>query len=164
MIRKIPLIAFLLLMVSSTYTLAEEKGPGCGLGKQLFAGQTGLVPHLLAATINHSATQTASITTGTSGCDESSVIQREHEAEVFVATNIAPLTLEMAQGSGERLNVLAGLMGCPTAARGAFSAMTQARFEVLPLAEGDSPVVLVEALRQEVKGDATLAASCTPVS
>jgi hypothetical protein len=90
-----------IVFVLSFNAMAEEKGAGCGLGKMLFEGKSGMVPHILAATTNGSSgNNTFGITSGTSGCEADSVIKREHEQEVFVANNFDNLSQDMARGDG----------------------------------------------------------------
>ena len=114
-------IVFGLMAVSASVFAADNLGmrkggyglAGCGLGSMVFE-QNEKVQQVLAATTNGTfGTQTFGISSGTSNCSHSGVVTKEKEAEVFVATNFESLHQEMAQGTGENLNALAYLMGCP---------------------------------------------------
>lgn len=146
--------------------LAEELGPGCGLGKALFDGGKGLVSHTVAWSTNVTTGGTIGfgITLGTSGCDADQVIKREKEQEVFVALNLDRLSLEMAQGGGAYLNSLAHLMGCSGAAAGDFATLTQQQYPVLFASAQPGPAELLSGLKSEVAARPALAAACTRIS
>lgn len=160
--KKVFGIALALGLLSASAALADS-GSGCGLGKQIWAGQKGVVPHLLAATTNVTSVAPVSMTSGTSGCTADGIILREKEREVFVAANLDPLSQEMAQGDGGHLQSLAGLMGC-SAAYGDFAAMTQARYPVLFESAATGTVDLLAGLKREIAADPKLAAMCRPLS
>ena len=71
--KKILIVAVLLLVPAAFATADDDIG--CGLGTQLWAGNEGLAPKVLAATTNGtSGNQTFGITTGTLGCSQEGVI------------------------------------------------------------------------------------------
>ena len=149
-------------LLSATTALADE-GSGCGLGKQVWVGQSGVVAHVLAATTNNIISPaSSSITSGTSGCDANGVIYREKEQEVFVAVNFDSLSQEMAQGHGANLQSLAALMGCSTAAYPEFARMTQDKYAEL-VSSDTSTLGLISGLKREMAAHPTLA-SCTRIS
>lgn len=109
MIRKLPLLLPLMMVASGT-TLADS-GPGCGLGQQVFAGQTGLAAHVLAATTNGSSSnQLFGLSFDSLGCNGETVITAEFQRNVFVANNYDSIARDAAQGGGEHLQSLAQLM------------------------------------------------------
>ena len=165
MMKKFSGILLVMALGLASNAFAASTGAGCGLGKLLLDGESGRASNIIASILNSIGTQTFAMTSGTSGCDTNQVIQLEHQTKAYVANNLEPLSQEMAQGAGERLNVLAGLMGCPASVRGTFGEMTQARFESLPMVSGEESVpALVEALQSEIHADAILATACSPVS
>ena len=155
-----------LLVLAAMLTLAAPvafagKSSGCGLGSQLFAGQSGMVMNVLAATTNGTAAnQTFGITSGTSGCDANDTVYNQKMQEEFVSTNYEILSEEMAQGHGQYVSALAELMGCDAAARADFARMTQARYESLFSAADQAPASLLGSVKAEISRDAVLASSC----
>ena len=159
-----------LLVLAAMITLAAPvafagKSSGCGLGSQLFAGQSGLVMNVLAATTNGiSGNQTFGVTSGTLGCDGNDTVNNQKAQEEFVATNMEVLAEEMAQGNGQYVSALAELMGCDAAAQGQFAQMSQTRYESLFGATNVDANALLGSLKVEISKDAVLSNSCTRVS
>lgn len=159
--RKLFLMLGLVALVA-TPALATEKGPGCGMGKQIFGGSKGLVPHISAASTNQTSglSQTLGITSGTSGCDTDSIINKDKEQEVFVAVNFDTLSQEMAQGTGNQVRALAQLMGCPADVHETFSAVTQQQYEDLFAPDRAQPVIWLAGLKRDLRSHGILAARC----
>ena len=108
--RKLPLLLVPLLMASSGVTMADN-GPGCGLGQQVFAGQSGLAAHVLAATTNGSSSnQLFGLSFDSLGCNGETVVTAEFQRNVFVATNFDNIARDAAQGGGDHLQSLAEIM------------------------------------------------------
>ncbi len=83
---------------------------GCGLGSMLIRDNN--IMQVLAATTNGSSySQSFGITTGTSNCTASGA-QTAMEQKVFMQANVASLSVEAAQGSGDNLHAFAELLGC----------------------------------------------------
>ena len=115
-----------LALVIPAGTAFADSGAGCGLGQQLFAGQTGLFAHVVAATTNGSTTnQWLGISFNSLGCDETNVVTNEYQRKAFMTANLDNLSQDMAQGQGEHLAALAALMGIPQNEQSAFFALTQ---------------------------------------
>lgn len=110
MTRKLPLLLGSLMMVAGSTAMADN-GPGCGLGQQVFAGQTGLAAHVLAATTNGSSSnQLFGLSFDSLGCDGETVITAEFQRNVFVANNYDNIARDAAQGGGDHLQSLASIM------------------------------------------------------
>ena len=102
-----------------------QANPGCGFGSQLFEGQEGVVPHVLAATTNGtSGNQTFGMTSGTLGCDTSTPVVA---AALFLDNNMDEIAENMAVGEGEALTTLAKLLKVESVEE--FNALTQANFD-----------------------------------
>lgn len=83
---------------------------GCGLGQMVIKDNN--IMQIFAATTNGtSGNQTFGISTGTSGCKPSDKMVAT-EQKVFVEANLASLTREAAQGTGDHLTAFASLLGC----------------------------------------------------
>ena len=105
---------------------------GCGVGTEIFKGQAGPVQKILASLTNGFTFQSISITFGLVNCNGQNKVTADAadlKVQHFAAENFDRLSVEMAQGGGEHLDVLAGLMAVED--REAFAAMTQTHFEAL---------------------------------
>lgn len=110
-----------LLIAPMSVAMAARDNVGCGLGSQLFAGQNGIGPQVLAVTTNGtSGNQTFGISTGTLGCEEGGVVHASAAVNMFVGSNLDSLSRDMAVGKGESLESLAQLMGIDSADKAAF--------------------------------------------
>ncbi|HEX7928496.1 MAG TPA: DUF3015 domain-containing protein [bacterium] len=149
----------------ATPAFAANDGAGCGLGSQLFKGQSGLVPNVLAATTNGSlGNNTFGMTSGTSGCNADSVVKKEYEQQQFVAANLDSLSQEMAQGQGEHVTALAGLMGCAAVVQGNFAKLSQEKYSAIFTGADAQPLAVLASLKQEIRQEPALAASCSRIS
>lgn len=105
---------------------------GCGLGSQIFEGESSVPAKVLAVTTNGTlGNQTFGITSGTLGCEPGSVIKAERQLDVFTAVNVDRLAREIAVGEGEALDALAALYGVEQADRDAFAARLHAGFDAI---------------------------------
>lgn len=135
-----------------------DNGPGCGVGQMIFKGQSGLLPHTLAATTNGSTyNQWFGLTSGTLECNPEAVVSNEFQREVFVAANMDSITQEMARGNGDHLTSLADLMGISASDRDGFFALTKAQFSALMDASDDGAKGMLVAIDSAMMTDAALA-------
>ena len=160
-------LVFGLALASSV--LAVDKGPGCGPGKVIMEGNSGILFHSSATTtddiIGGGWGNLLAMTSGTSGCDTDEVIQRdEFLQQQFVANNLESLSEEMAQGRGEHLYSLAGLMGCSSAVYSDLGSVTQQKFESLFPTVTTLSTDLLSGLKREIAAHPKLAGSCTRIS
>lgn len=120
------LIAGALLMGASTLAFAQ---PGCGVGAMIWKGQSGIAPHVLAATTNGTfGNQTFGMTTGTLGCQTNQSVQ---SMAMYMESNIDKVARDMSRGSGENLDTLAVLLGVDEADRDAFRNALQDNFATI---------------------------------
>lgn len=100
-----------LLVAPMSASLAASNSVGCGLGAQLFDGQSGIFPQILAVTTNGTfGNQTFGISSGTSGCNPDGTVEASVRVPMFVGANLDSLARDIAQGQGEALESLAALM------------------------------------------------------
>lgn len=140
------------LLIGPVTSVMADSGPGCGVGAQIFKGQSGLVPHTLAATTNGSTTnQWLGISFNSLGCEETHVVSNEYQRKVFIAANADNIAQNAAQGQGEHLATLAALMGVPTHQKADFFAFAQAHYASVFVAEhtADFYVGLTQAMRSD---------------
>ena len=99
-----------LIAATSTQVVADS-GAGCGIGQQIFAGQSGRVPHLLAASTNGTSfNQSSGLTFDSLGCNGETTITAFYQRNFFVANNFDNIARDAAQGGGQHLQSLAALM------------------------------------------------------
>lgn len=110
------------------FTSFADQDAGCGVGTQIWKGQKGLLPKILAATTNGTFYNTISMTFGVLGCSSDGVVTAANRLPMFAGTNLDQLSAEMAAGQGETLENLAALYNVEMADRAAFYAMTQAHY------------------------------------
>lgn len=148
------------LVLASTQLYAKDKGSGCGLGSQVWGGQSGLISHLSAGTTNGtSANQTFGLTSGTSGCDAGSTVQNETKQKIFLADNMDYLFEDMSQGKGEFLTAYGQLLGCDGSSMAEFSQKMQTNHEVVFSGEESIDSVL-ENTKGVIQSDERLSQSC----
>jgi hypothetical protein len=99
----------------SGVALAQESGQtadstGCGIGTNLFEGQSGVGPQIMAVTTNGLLTNTFSVTSGTAGCNSDGVVALPTDVRVIVASSLDGLARDVARGEGETLESLADAM------------------------------------------------------
>ncbi len=156
--KKITLSTALAAALALPLASFADSGPGCGLGSQVFKGQSGLFPHTAAATTNGTSfNQLSGISSGTLGCDPESVVSNEFERQVFVAMNLDNLSQEMAQGGGLHLDSLASLYRIAPEDKDSFIGLSQRQLPAwLGGASGDAALLLA-GLEHAMASDPALA-------
>jgi len=130
--RRILAVCLLPLVAATSTQAVADSGPGCGLGQQIFAGQTGLGPHVLAATTNSTFyNQLFGLSFDSLGCNGEAVITAEYQRNVFVAGNFDNIARDAAQGGGQHLLSLASLMNMTEQDTEQFIELTQQQYEIL---------------------------------
>lgn len=125
-------VCLLPLLATASFNVSAANGAGCGLGQQIFAGQSGLGPHVLAATTNGSSfNQLFGISFDSLGCNGETVITAAFQRNVFVAGNFDNIARDAAQGGGEHLQSLASLMNMDDAAAERFFQLAQQEYDDL---------------------------------
>lgn len=120
------LIAGAILLGASSMAFAQ---PGCGVGAMIWKGQSGIAPHVLAATTNATfGNQTFGMTTGTLGCQTNEAVQ---SMAMYMDSNIDKVARDMSRGAGENLDTLAVLLGVDQADRDAFRKVLQDNFATI---------------------------------
>ena len=154
MLKKIALAA--VLAVGSTAAFAD-KDVGCGVGSQVWAGQSGKVPKILAATTNGIFTnQLLGITFGTSGCSGTGTVTAQ--AVTFTNENAETLARDMAVGEGESLNVLAELLNIKSQDKARFFAVSKQNFSEIYSSENQNSLQVLASLQTVMAQDEVLKA------
>jgi len=144
------------LALSVSGFAAADGGPGCGLGSMVFKGQSGVAPHVLAATTNATlGNQTFGMTTGTLGCNANQPITSM--ASIFVDENMETVARDMSRGSGEHIETLATLMKIEGTDRDLFKQTVQARFDKIFTRDDITSSEVLSNLTSIMEQDAALA-------
>ena len=103
----------------------------------IWKGQSGIAPHVLAATTNGTfGNQTFGMTTGTLGCQTNQSVQ---SMAMYMDSNIDKVARDMSRGSGENLDTLAVLLGVEETDRDTFRKVLQDNFaSIFPNADTTS--------------------------
>jgi hypothetical protein len=154
MLKKIALAA--VLAAGSSVAMADPD-VGCGVGSQVWAGQSGKVPKILAATTNGLFTnQLLGITFGTLGCNGNGKVTAQ--VVTFTNENSESLARDMAVGQGESLTVLASLLNVKDADKAHFYAVAKSNFANIYSVENQNSLQVLASLQQVMANDAVLKA------
>lgn len=154
MLKKIVVAA--LFAVGSSAALADPD-VGCGVGSQVWAGQKGTVPKILAATTNGIFTnQLLGITFGTLGCHKGGTVTAQ--VVNFTNENAESLARDMAVGQGESLNVLAELMQIKSADKARFFEVSKENFAEIYSSQNQNTLQVLDALQNVMAKDEVLKA------
>lgn len=107
---------------------------GCGVGTMVMEGQEGPPAKILGSLTNGVTFQSVSITFGLLNCSGQGKVTAdasENRVQHFASQNFDRLSVEMAQGKGEHLDVLAGLLNVQAGNKAEFAALAQSNFEQL---------------------------------
>lgn len=154
MLKKLALAA--VLAVGSTAAFAD-RDVGCGIGSQVWAGQSGKVPKILAGTTNGLfANQSFGITFGTLGCSGTGTVTAQ--AVTFTNENAETLARDMAVGEGESLNVLASLLNIKAEDKARFFAVSKQNFSEIYSADNKDSLQVLASLQTVMAKDDVLKA------
>jgi hypothetical protein len=153
--------AFIIVVLTLAGMSAFAVDSGCGLGNVIIQRNSKGLQLLSMTTNSFFFTQPLGITSGTSGCSSQGLVQNNQQMEYFVEVNHDDLSREMAQGSGEKLSVLAQMNGCMTPeAQAAFASMTQTSFNKILPSEKTTAVEMVQNLKKQALGDQKTSQMC----
>ena len=154
MMKKLALAA--VLAVGSTAAFADRDA-GCGIGSQVWAGQSGKVAKILAATTNGIfANQLFGITFGTLGCSGTGTVTAQ--VVTFTNENAETLARDMAVGEGESLNVLAELLNIKSQDKARFFAVSKQNFSEIYSSENQNSLQVLASLQTVMAQDEVLKA------
>ena len=142
------------LALGSAAALADSDA-GCGIGSQVWAGQSGKAPKILAATTNGLfLNQLFGITFGTLGCNGTGTVTAK--VVTFTNENAENLARDMAVGQGENLNILAELLQIKSQDKSRFFAVSKANFK--DIYASDNTLEVLASLQQVMAKDDVLKA------
>ena len=117
------------LVAASSFAAGENNVGSCGLGSNVFKGQSGLVPQLGATFLNGlSGNQTFGISFGTLGCTKDGVVSSNWKTAMYIDGNKIALARDAAAGQGESLDGLVAVMGVKADDQAHFKATVKQEF------------------------------------
>lgn len=129
-------------------------GAGCGAGSMIFEGQSGVGPHILAATTNGVlGNQTFGMSSGSLGCDTSKPIQ---SMALFMDNNIDKIARDVSRGEGENLDALAVILGIEAQHRDHFAQLLQQNFATIFPNESVTASAATDSMRGILQADQVL--------
>lgn len=132
-----------------------DRDVGCGIGSQVWAGQSGIVPKLLAGTTNVLFTnQWLGITFGTLGCSQGGRVTAQVVA--FTNENAETLARDMSVGEGESLNVLAELLNIKAEDKARFFALSKQNFSEIYSDQNQNTLQVLASLQAVMEKDDVL--------
>jgi hypothetical protein len=134
----------------------------CGLGWQVTQKKT-LSATTTRGTTNAFVPPTFGMTTGTIGCAQHPLSQRDVDGARYAYNNFDVLSIEMAEGQGEFLKGFALTMGCDASSVEAFSHMTQSHYRSIMNEGKASRLEMFDNVKSELKNDPVLSARCNAV-
>ena len=159
--RRSTILAAAALLFVAPAAMADDD-IGCGLGTEIWAGNSGLVPKVLGATTNGTfGNQTFGITTGTLGCESGGVITADARLRMFAGANLDNLARDMARGDGETLDAFAHLMSIDEADRQHFFRFTQSHFGDIFSGDAVTAADMLSSLQRLMAADAKLSSYVT---
>lgn len=152
------LVIGLVVAAASSSAFAKDYGAaGCGVGSMIFNGQSGVGPHVLAATTNgFYGTQTFAMTSGTLGCDVSGTIQ-SHASLYLIDGNMESVAEAIANGEGETLAALADTFKIDAQDRALFNKTLKNNFAQIYNSDSVSSTDVHNAILAVMKGEPSLA-------
>ena len=153
--RSIIAAAMLAVILPAGAALADND-VGCGVGTEIWKGQKGLGPKLLALITNNVMFQSVSITFGVMNCNGQNTVSADAELRRFAADQFDRIAREMATGGGESVDALAHLMGVAAQDRSAFAALAQAEFGTLFASDHTTSGEMLDALDRVMAEDPQL--------
>ncbi|WP_326518388.1 DUF3015 family protein [Acinetobacter sp. CAAS 2-6] len=154
MLKKVLLAT--VLAAGSSVAMADSD-VGCGVGSEVWAGQRGILPKVLAATTNHIfSNQLLGITFGTLGCRQGGTVTAQ--VVTFTNENAESLARDMAVGQGESLNVLAELMSIKAEDKERFFAVSKQNFSEIYSTQNQNTLQVLASLQAVMAKDDVLKA------
>jgi hypothetical protein len=153
-------LTLLIILAFSASAFAGDSG--CGLGSVIIQKNSKLLQLLSMTTNSFFFTQPLGITSGTSGCSASGLVQNDKELQYFVEINNDDISREMARGEGEKMEILAQLNGCTNPeAQKAFLKMTQGSYQDIYPSPEEKAENVVMRIKDKMKSDSEVQRMCS---
>lgn len=143
------------------FAAAEDQSSGCGLGWQV-SQRYSLLSSAIRNTTDAFLPNTFSMTSGTSGCAQHSIVKNDEKAVEYAVNNYDSIVVEMAEGRGEFLQGFAQALGCSDAASTKFGTFTQSHYQQILNSGAQDGIDLYRAVRTELESSSDLSNQCIP--
>lgn len=146
------------LVVATGAQAAGENNVGsCGWGSKVWAGQSGVLPQVMATWTNGtSGNQTFAISSGTSGCTQDGAVTSTWQTALFIDGNKEKLARDVSRGQGETLDSLAKLIGVSETDKAHFYQTAKQNFDrIFPSTQASTDDIL-NGFKQVIAADQTL--------
>lgn len=153
---RILILALALTFAPMTAALADDD-VGCGVGTQIWEGNSGLEFKLLASLTNGMTFQSISITFGLLNCDGRGTVTASARTRHFAATSLDRIARDAAVGGGESLDTLAALLDIEEEDRSAFGELARSHFDRLFPSDRATSDGMLEVLTDLMREDDQLA-------
>ena len=150
------LILALVLVFTPLSAALADNDVGCGVGTQIWKGNSGLMYKLLASSTNGITFQTISITFGLVNCNGRNEVGASARTRHYVSTNFDRIARDSAVAGGESLDTLAVLLEIDESDRASFAALTQRHFEELYSSDHVTSDEMLRTLDRLMREDAQL--------
>jgi len=150
------LILALVLVFTPLSAALADNDVGCGVGTEIWKGNTGLGYKLLASSTNGITFQSISITFGLINCNGRNAVGASARTRHYVWTNFDRIARDSAVAGGESLDTLAVLLEIDESDRADFAALTQRHFEELYSSDHVTSDEMLQTLDRLMREDARL--------
>lgn len=133
----------------------------CGLGWQVTQKRTLSAVTTRATTNLGTILPSFGMTSGTIGCKQMPLSEKDEIPAKFAYNNFSALTIEMAEGQGEFLRGFAETLGCEDAAYPEFAKMTQTHYRTIMDDGKASSLEMFQRVKGELGQDPLLSAGCS---
>ncbi len=143
------------LATGSSMAMAD-RDVGCGIGSQVWAGQSGIIPNSLQKYLTNVlfTNQWLGITFGTLGCSQGGTVTAQ--VVTFTNENAEALARDMAVGEGESLNVLAELLNIKAEDKARFFSVSKQNFSEIYSEENQNTLQVLSTLQTVMAKDEVL--------
>jgi hypothetical protein len=153
------LTAVALLTLTVQLAFSADKGLGCGLGSEIAPDKT-WISATTQGSVDYFFPVSSSITSGTSGCADHSIVKKNKEAIHYAEANYQQLELEISQGKGEFLVGFTQVLGCNNKVNVKVNQALQAHYEQLFPEQGNAGQMLRD-VQTLIKSEPALNSSCS---
>lgn len=157
------LILGFMFLGMSNLAMALDGSIGCGPGNFVVQKNSWIATTTRGLTnYTCSFTVVGGMTSGTSGCQQHSLVKAESSDMFFIQANLDILGVEMAQGKGEHMVGLAKTLGCDDLGTEHFVKAAKGQYRSVYTKE-NSGLKMLDNVHGLIKSDASLSLHCKKV-
>ena len=153
------IILALVLIIAPMSVAKADNDVGCGVGTEIWKGNSGLEFKLMASFTNSFLFQSISVTFGLINCDGRGTVTASARTRHYVSSQLDRIARDSAIGGGESLDTLATLLDVPVMDRLAFADLAQTHFDVLFPTDNVTSDEMLQTLARLMREDEQLSAN-----